>query len=167
MHDLESSCGWMGVFSDSEYSWRQSFLDLIEFTILSMSYMIPYFTKWMRQVRRHKTNPQPCLISMKLSMWPLGYLNNKCSKFDWDRFRSFWDIASQSQKSGVRLFKEARLFGKIRYVMWNEHGWCYHVNNGMTDDQAIVAFIWLEWHVVKLYKFNSCVEYWCLVVRTQ
>ena len=44
-------------------------------------------------------------------MWPRVYRNNKCSKFDWHRFSSYWDIASQSQKSGG-----AHLFGNIRYM---------------------------------------------------
>ena len=50
-------------------------------------------------------------------MWRLGYLDNKCSKCDWDRLSSFWDIASQRQKSGARLFKQVRLFGKIQYML--------------------------------------------------
>ncbi len=36
---------------------------------------------------------------MRLTISPWRYLNNKCSKVDWGRFSSFWDIASQSQKS--------------------------------------------------------------------
>ncbi len=43
-----------------------------------------------------------------------AYLNFMCWKYD--QVNSFWDIASQSQKSGARLFKQARLFGNIYMV---------------------------------------------------
>ena len=52
-----------------------------------------------------KTNPYPCLKSMKLAMWTTAYLNFKCWKVDSARLSSFWDIASQIQKSGGVLIQ--------------------------------------------------------------
>ena len=44
----------------------------------------------------------------------LEYVNLVCLNYDSDRMNSFWDITSQNQKSGARLFKQVRLFGVIR-----------------------------------------------------
>ncbi len=48
--------------------------------------------------------------------WTPEYLNIKCWKYDLDRMNSSKDMACQSKKSGACLFKQARLFGKIRYI---------------------------------------------------
>ena len=47
-----------------------------------------------------KTNPHPCLITMKFAGSTPHYANFKCWKYDSDPLSSFWDIASQSQKLG-------------------------------------------------------------------
>ena len=69
----------------------------------------------MRRARRHKINPNPWRISMKFAGWPLEHLSYICCKFSWDRLSNCWVTALQNQKSGARLFKQARLFGTIRY----------------------------------------------------
>ena len=47
-------------------------------------------------------------------MWTPQNPNLKCWKYDSDRLESFWDMASQTQKSGALLFKQVRLLGKIQ-----------------------------------------------------
>ena len=54
---------------------------------------------------------------MKVTVWTPEYLNFMCWKYDSDQLNRFWVIASQSKKLGAHLFKQAHLFGKIRY--WN------------------------------------------------
>ncbi len=46
---------------------------------------------------------------MKLTGRTHEDLNITCWKCDWEQFSSFWDRASKSQKSGARLFEQARL----------------------------------------------------------
>ena len=58
---------------------------------------------------------------MKLTIWPLGYLDNKCSKYDWDRFSSFWDIASRSQKSGGAFIQAGAFFRHNRVYIDGHH----------------------------------------------
>ena len=47
-----------------------------------------------------ENEPLGLFDSMKLTVWTLEYVNFKWCKYDTDWFGSFWDMASQSQKSG-------------------------------------------------------------------
>ena len=53
----------------------------------------------MRRVQKQKTDPYPCLIPMELTGSTPEYPEIKWKKLDWDRFRTSWDMARQSQKS--------------------------------------------------------------------
>ena len=55
---------------------------------------------------------------MKFMTWTYKYLYYyKSWKFHSDRFNGYCDMDSQSKKSGARLFRQVRLFGKIQYII--------------------------------------------------
>ena len=70
---------------------------------------IPYFAESTCWAQRQKTKPHSCLISIKFAVWNMQYPNFKCCEYDSDRLSSFWDIASQSEKSGG-MFIQADAF---------------------------------------------------------
>ena len=72
----------------------------------------------MHLARRQKMNPYLCLISMKLTVCTFEYLNLNAEhmiQIDW-KVPEIWSVKVKSRE--VRLFKQAHLFGKIRYVNW-------------------------------------------------
>ena len=54
-----------------------------------------------------------CLIAMRFALWTPQYLNYKCWKYHSDWIISFWDIASQSQKSGGTFIQAGT------FIRWN------------------------------------------------
>ena len=61
------------------------------------------------------------------------YRNFMCWKYDSDQLKSTWDMASQSQKSGPRLFKQVHLYA-VKTVIWSEIHDGYQFGTRMVHD---------------------------------
>ncbi len=98
----------------------------------------------MRRAWRQKTNP--CLILMKVTVWTLEYLDFRCWKHDTDRLYSFWNIASQNQKSGCV------------FSTWRVYSAKYGRNTNF-DQNDIFSLISTHW-CMNCCRGNRCLIYW-------